>query len=645
MSVLIDKINNYFKLSREISTLENSVSTKKQELERKYSIEYYKLKNELTNYLSNIRPTYEKVCSLYKTTPSMIENQMRLSVKSFMSKVTPINACEVAKKAGGESINFLSAAIKQINVSNFKEFAVRYYTVIEILSSIENLQSQAVSLELEFYQAKIDSLKSELQSICRDKNEFKCLARQAINAFQFRSDKIHMLRVLYEQDSQELLNDAMDLKEEILEEHKKVCQNMLSSEANMQFDGSYRFLVGFYQKEIAKEDLEFATTVLGIPEDIVKQEPIWFNYTSKHDTILIKAPSSFIESNYYNEFIRNLYFSFVSHLPARNMLFCGIECNTMESVVGGLEQKIRNQLGGSYIIHDMAERSNDITAHNGVLDALRGHANDNSRQQNGESIKDIFEYNEKFTDNPQKFAFFCVSNYPEGFNNATASAMQDMRRLLNGGSKGIISIICETTDGKYNDYAPILTPEELNADCIEFTSNGKMLYNGIPAVSKITTSEFNPDNYWFNLDKYFKSSASIYLEKLLDSADKETNKPRPIAIPIGNSDGGLFHLELTECTVNLNGLIIGNIGSGKTAFLHTLILSAAYTYSPADLQFYLVDFKNKIGSTDFAPYRKQEGVKNLYIPHVRYLMLKGKAESAFELLDKIESMSEERAAL
>ncbi|MBQ9099643.1 MAG: hypothetical protein IJY50_09490 [Clostridia bacterium] len=433
------------------------------------------------------------------------------------------------------------------------------------------------------------------------------------------------------------------LRDEILEEHAKVADHILGT-GNPGFDNSYRFLIGFTKNKIEKEEMTFATSVLGVPAETFDRSPVYFHYTAKHDTILIKAPSSFLDTNEYNDFIRNLYFSFASHLPARNMLFCGVECDTMEAVVGGLGDKIQ-QLGPAYLCHEVVQNGSDLNTNGGILSTLRSLASENGKKQKGESINDIFEYNELFPDNPQKFVFFCVNNYPAGFNSVSGTATQNLRQLLNGGSKGIISVICETTDGDYRDTAPMLNAEELQADCIEFNANGDMLFNGQPATYDITAPSFTPREYWNTLDKYFKSAASISLESLLKASDRSFNKPEPIGIPIGNSDGEIYNLQLSECTDKLFGLIIGTIGSGKSAFLHTLILSAAYNNSPEDLQFYLADFKDGSGSTEFSHYRKEEGVNNLYIPHVRYLLLKGKSESAFDLLEKIESIRSKRAEI
>jgi len=437
---------------------------------------------------------------------------------------------------------------------------------------------------------------------------------------------------------------AKALQDEILASYDRQTQSVLGgSQPGTETD--FHFLIGFYQTKIEKAELDFAVNVLGVLAEAVKREPIFFHYTSQRSTILIKAPSAFLETNQYNDFIRNLYFSFVSHLPARDLLLCGVECNTMDAVVGGLGEKIRSELGTNYLCHDVVERGSDLGVSNGVLATVRSHASENSKKQKGESIGDIFEYNRMFPDNPQKFLLFCISNYPEGFNSTTVSTMQDVRRLMNGGSKGIITVVCETTDGAYNDSTPMLTAEELHADCIEFTEDGAMTYNGHAATDDIVAPDFKVQKYWEDLKEYFENSASIKLEALLAEASRTPQKSKPIAIPVGKSGGNVFNLNLTECTNNIFGLIIGTAGKGKSAFLHTMLLSAASNYSPEDLQFYLADFKSGSGSPEFAHYRKIPGVKNLYIPHVRYLLLKGKTENALDLLKIIETMAEERQKL
>ena len=76
-------------------------------------------------------------------------------------------------------------------------------------------------------------------------------------------------------------------------------------------------------------------------------------------------------------------------------------------------------------------------------------------------------------------------------------------------------------------------------------------------------------------------------------------------------------------------LFLGKSESGKSAFIHTLMLSTGYYYAPNELQFYLVDFKDAKSSPEFANYIQKRKGNNMFIQHIRYLSIKSKCESAF----------------
>ena len=50
-------------------------------------------------------------------------------------------------------------------------------------------------------------------------------------------------------------------------------------------------------------------------------------------------------------------------------------------------------------------------------------------------------------------------------------------------------------------------------------------------------------------------------------------------------------------------LIAGKTGSGKSTLLHTLIVNAALTYAPSELELYLIDFKKGVEFKDYAIYK------------------------------------------
>ena len=92
----------------------------------------------------------------------------------------------------------------------------------------------------------------------------------------------------------------------------------------------------------------------------------------------------------------------------------------------------------------------------------------------------------------------------------------------------------------------------------------------------------------------------------------ESSKPGLLA-PVGFGDGGLVSIELDDSSPH--ALIGGPSGSGKTNLLLTMISSLAARYSPDEVEFYLLDFKEGVSFAQFAPDRQRE----TWLPHARLI--------------------------
>ena len=86
---------------------------------------------------------------------------------------------------------------------------------------------------------------------------------------------------------------------------------------------------------------------------------------------------------------------------------------------------------------------------------------------------------------------------------------------------------------------------------------------------------------------------------------------KSIVIPVGSTDKG----ELVDFTLDtishIHCFIIGQSGTGKSVFLHDVIIGAMSKYSPEELELYLMDFK--IGGVEFNRYKKEKHVKALLV--------------------------------
>lgn len=434
-------------------------------------------------------------------------------------------------------------------------------------------------------------------------------------------------------------NALCKLREEAIAQAENAEKEMLGARTPG-FDGSYQFLIGFSKKRVSREVTEFAKDVMGLSDVHLKGEPVYFHLRPERDTILVKAKQDYFSTLEFDDFMCNLYFSIVTRLQPKALRYCGIECDTMDAVVGEIADRIHDY-DTSSLFANIVRKDHDISSHDNILSRLFDMCYENSQAQKKQKAQSIFEYNERFSDNPQKFVMFCVNNYPAGFNRASGDVIGTLRKVINAGAKGVISVVCEATDAEYTQNAPMFEAEELQADLLEFADDGSATYNGEPLTLAITTEDFNRNEYWDAVGQYLKSAESKTLESLLAAFKKPAN-PDYITIPIGVRDGDPYSLDIKKYSNNLFGMIIGTIGSGKSSFLHTFLLSAAYSNSPEDLEFYLADFKSGEGSAAFASYRREVGMENLYLPHIRYLLLKGKTECAMDLLGKMEAMRNQR---
>ncbi|MBR2295273.1 MAG: hypothetical protein IJ869_05885 [Clostridiales bacterium] len=83
-------------------------------------------------------------------------------------------------------------------------------------------------------------------------------------------------------------------------------------------------------------------------------------------------------------------------------------------------------------------------------------------------------------------------------------------------------------------------------------------------------------------------------------------------------------------------MVIGQSGSGKSSFFHSVIINGCLSYSPAELQFWLLDFKFGGASSKY---------KNSEIPHVKIVSENNKIDDALCLFQMIEDEMEIRNKL
>ena len=125
------------------------------------------------------------------------------------------------------------------------------------------------------------------------------------------------------------------------------------------------------------------------------------------------------------------------------------------------------------------------------------------------------------------------------------------------------------------------------------------------------------------------------------SAKEPTNQLGNIMyIPVGKSGGNIVELPLScrdedgtiagQC---IGYIAIGQSGSGKSSFFHSLVLNGCMKYAPKDLQFWLLDFKNGGASSKYS---------DCGIPHIKIIAENNKIDDALCLFQMVLEEMERR---
>lgn len=259
--------------------------------------------------------------------------------------------------------------------------------------------------------------------------------------------------------------------------------------------------------------------------------------------------------------------------------------------------------------------SSDIEQH---LEMIVSHTGDVIQRCLQGRYKNIMEYNDAAGKNAEPLRIFMCMDFPQHF---TPQALESMQSIVSKGPQtGVFTIlamaeedlhsdvcppsirkmveqmnqiICKngrmyldhTVGGEPLEYLPLNIPNAKQMqDCI------KTLQRGIKESEKIDVTYDDISNnllhhpeYWFHFDAKNGISVPIGLE----------GANRPVELQLGgvneNGQKRSFH-----------ALVGGNIGSGKSTILHSIVLGILLKYSPEDVQMYLLDFKRGVEFNNYA---------------------------------------------
>lgn len=226
-----------------------------------------------------------------------------------------------------------------------------------------------------------------------------------------------------------------------------------------------------------------------------------------------------------------------------------------------------------------------------------------------EDYGDVVKYNVSKNKVVVPYDVVVITDYQKCLND-----MRDLDPLFENGYKGgIYFILMNNQDFKSDRDIDSLLAMKKSYQVLEAANYGNyskdafIRYTPILDNPILAKACFNYINEGAELPQV--AAASVDHNKMLKGDFDSIGKA--IVVPVGSSDNGEL-VDFTLDTVShIHCFIIGQSGTGKSVFLHDVIIGAMSKYSPEELELYLMDFK--IGGVEFNRYRNERHVKALLV--------------------------------
>ena len=226
-----------------------------------------------------------------------------------------------------------------------------------------------------------------------------------------------------------------------------------------------------------------------------------------------------------------------------------------------------------------------------------------------EDYGDVAKYNESKNKVVVPYDVVVVTDYQKCLND-----MRDIDALFENGHKGgIYFVLLNNLDSKNDrDFDSLLALENfyqtLDAESYgNYTKDANIRCTPILDNPILAKACFNYINEGAELPQV--EAASVDYGEMTSGGFEKIDKA--MVIPVGSSEQGEL-VDFTLDTVShIHCFIIGQSGTGKSVFLHDVIIGAMSKYSPEELELYLMDFK--IGGVEFNRYKNEKHVKALLV--------------------------------
>lgn len=258
----------------------------------------------------------------------------------------------------------------------------------------------------------------------------------------------------------------------------------------------------------------------------------------------------------------------------------------------------------------------------------------------------LVDYNNN-KENKEQYRVLVIEDFPTGI---PMEGINQLKKILKNGIRaGVVAILLVNED-EINRSEDALKAFRL-LDLEQFKVNTS-LFDFVNNVLPQENREFNPKFHFdvfsnalikrivASVNKGFEvqTETVLHLEDYLpDRKEWWTGTSASLVeIPFGMTNSkAIAQLRITQESGQNSAVVIGIPGSGKSVFLHSIIVDAAIKYSPDELQMYLLDFSG----VEFNTYANHK------LPHARVIAPEAEREFGLSVLRELKEEGARRMTL
>lgn len=243
----------------------------------------------------------------------------------------------------------------------------------------------------------------------------------------------------------------------------------------------------------------------------------------------------------------------------------------------------------------------------------------------------------------ERFHVLCVLDYQD----LNAEQQRKVLSIMKEGPARGVTTVLQAHSG--SDFYDVLDPSRKIGALVTVKNERAAKYS-------VTEGIFGGRTYFVPEVPFTDQSAVALFEERRDTETKQSHLHlsdilNSVKLWAKTSGGGIDALigregtEIAKFTLGkdvagVHGnhvLVFGTTGSGKSVALNTIIYSLAHQYSPEEVQFYLLDFKESVEFGVFA--------EDPFLPHVRFVGMKCDLSMGKEVLTSLQAEMARRAEL